>query len=143
MNSPIKKLLFSLLAGLFAVSVSSAQDSTNAPVILSAEDVVFQVVEEMPRYRGGSTAMQRFLSKKIQYPEVALKSNVHGTVFVSFVVDKAGSLSEVKAISHLGHGCDEEAVRVVSLMPPWIPGRHNGCPVSVRYSIPVRFTLPD
>ena len=137
----MKKILLSLLTGLFAVLVSNAQEQTTAVVISPEEDVVFQVVEEMPQFPGGMPGLSQYLTGTLRYPAKARKANVQGTVFVSFVVTRTGSITDVTLLKGIGYGCDEEAVRVVELMPAWIPGRQSGRPVSVRYSLPLRFIL--
>jgi protein TonB len=137
----MKKLLLCLLAGLFTVVVSNAQDQTTAVVLSPEEDVVYQVVEEMPQFPGGMPGLSQYLTGALRYPPEAQKANMQGTVFVSFVVTRTGSITEVTLLKGIGYGCDEEAMRVVGLMPPWIPGRQSGRPVSVRYSLPLRFIL--
>ncbi len=137
----MKKLVLSLLAGLFTVLVSNAQEQASAVVISPEEDVVYQVVEEMPQFPGGMPGLSQYLAGALRYPAEARKANVQGTVFVSFVVTRTGSISEVTLLKGIGYGCDEEAMRVVGLMPAWIPGRQSGRPVSVRYSLPLRFVL--
>ncbi|CAA9276965.1 MAG: Ferric siderophore transport system, periplasmic binding protein TonB [uncultured Cytophagales bacterium] len=137
----MKKLLLSLLAGLFVVLSGHAQDQASAVVVSPEEDVVFQVVEEMPQFPGGTPAMLKYLAGTLRYPAAARDANVQGTVFVGFVVTRTGSISDVTVLKGIGYGCNEEAMRVVQLMPAWIPGRQSGKPVSVRFTLPLRFTL--
>ena len=104
-------------------------------------DSVFQIVDQMPEFPGGMEAMMKFVASNVKYPEAAKDKNIEGRVFVSFVVEKDGSVSNVKVLRGIGGGCDEEAVRVISSMPKWKPGMHKGEPVRVSYQIPIMFKL--
>ncbi len=109
---------------------------------LNPEDKeVFTVVEEMPKYPGGMDAMISYLVNNIKYPEDAKKNKITGRVFVSFVVEKDGSIEHVKILRGIGGGCDEEAMRVVQNMPKWIPGKQKGKAVRVAYNLPIKFAL--
>ena len=105
------------------------------------EDTVYQIVEQMPQYTGGEEAMMKYVSENIKYPQAAKDKNIAGRVFVSFVVEKDGSVNEVKVLRGIGGGCDEEAVRVIKGMPKWKPGMQKGEPVRVSYQIPIMFKL--
>lgn len=105
------------------------------------EPEIFTFVEQQPEYPGGPAAMQAYLAEKIQYPEIARRAGIEGMVFVSFVVDERGDISGAQVVRGIGGGCDEEALRVVNAMPKWKPGRQNGQPVKVRYTVQVRFRL--
>jgi TonB family protein len=107
----------------------------------SEENTTNQQVEEQPSYPGGSTEMSKFIIQNIKYPEAAKKKGIQGKVFVNFTVEKDGSISDAKVTKGIGSGCDEEALRVVKLMPKWIPGKIKGKPVSVRVTLPVMFAL--
>lgn len=107
----------------------------------SAEPEVFTVVEQMPEFEGGDDAMMKFLASNIEYPRKAIRTNIEGTVMVSFLIDMDGSIKQVEVVRGIGMGCDEEAVRVVSSMPGWKPGKQNGQPVRVRRIIPIKFKL--
>ena len=104
---------------------------------------VYQMVEEMPKYSGGEQAMMKYVADNIKYPEEAKDQNIAGRVFVSFIVEKDGSIGEVKVVRGIGGGCDEEAVRVISAMPKWTPGKVKGEPVRVSYMMPLNFKLWD
>ena len=106
-----------------------------------AEEEIFQIVEEMPMPEGGEEALYKYLNENIRYPIVAMESGIQGRVYVTFVVEKDGSITDVKVLRGIGGGCDEEAVRVVKAMPAWKPGKQRGRPVRVLYRIPVNFTL--
>ena len=98
-------------------------------------------VEKQPEFRGGMEGLMNYLSTNIVYPEKAKEEHITGTVYVRFVVEKDGSVSNVKVLRGIGGGCDEEAVRVVSKMPRWEPRMHKGKPVRVQYTLPLNFQL--
>ena len=104
-------------------------------------DEIFMVVEDQPEPQGGMQAFYEFVGKNMKYPSQARRMGVEGKVFVQFVVDKDGSLSDVKAIKGIGAGCDEEAVRVVKSAPKWKPGKQRGKAVRVRMVLPITFKL--
>jgi len=101
----------------------------------------YRYVEQMPEYPGGDEAFRKFLNTNLRYPVMAKESGIQGAVYVTFVVSKTGNISGVQIMRGIGGGCDEEALRVIKLMPPWIPGRQNGKPVPVQFSLPLKFTL--
>jgi protein TonB len=108
----------------------------------SAEEVqIFMVVESMPEFPGGESALYKFLAENIKYPQMAKESGIQGRVFVTFVVEKNGSVTDVRVLRGIGGGCDEEAIRVVQNMPKWTPGKQRGKAVRVQYNLPVKFTL--
>jgi len=104
---------------------------------------VYTIVEQMPEFPGGEEKLIEFVSKNVEYPQEAKEEGVQGRVFVGFVVEKDGSVGDVKLLRGIGHGCDEEAVRVVKMLPKWKPGMHNGEFVRVAYQIPIHFKLED
>lgn len=106
-----------------------------------SSDTVFIVVEEMPEFPGGRKQLMSYLGKNIIYPEAAKNDEVSGRVFITFVIEKDGSVNEVKLLRGIGSGCDEEAIRVVSSMPKWKPGLADGNPVRVQYNLPIKFQL--
>ncbi len=106
-----------------------------------AEDVIFTVVEDQPEFPGGETARQQFLNDNLRYPQMAREAGIQGTVFVTFVVEVDGSVTDVRIVRGIGGGCDEEAMRVVRMMPNWQPGRQRGQPVRVQFVMPIRFRL--
>jgi TonB family protein len=110
-----------------------------APVVPEKE--VYTVVEKQPSYPGGQDGYRKFLIENIRYPEDALKKGVTGTVYVTFVVEKDGAVTNVKILRGIGSGCDEEAARVVKMMPNWNPGENKGKPVAVQYNLPIKFNL--
>jgi protein TonB len=115
------------------------------PVEVEEEDVqeqeIFQIVEEMPSYPGGEGKLMEYVAKNIKYPQIARETGIQGRVFVGFVVEPDGSVSNVKVLRGIGGGCDEEAMRVVKGMPKWKPGKQRGKAVRVSYMLPVNFKL--
>ncbi|NVO21202.1 MAG: energy transducer TonB [Bacteroidetes bacterium] len=105
------------------------------------KDRVFALVQEMPVFPGGNDAMAAYFKGAVKYPEEAKKKGVQGPVYIIFIVEKDGSLSETKVLKGIGSGCDEEALRAVKSMPKWQPGKQNGNPVRVQLHIPVNFKL--
>lgn len=104
-------------------------------------ETVLTYATEMPSFPGGDSQRLKFLSKNIRYPQQALENEVQGTVFVSFVVKKDGSLTDIKTLRGIGGGCDEEAIRVIKKMPRWNPGYQNGKKVSVLFNMKIDFKL--
>jgi TonB family protein len=101
----------------------------------------YTIVEEMPAYPGGQSALVAYLSENIKYPIEARAAGVTGTVFITFHIGKDGKVANVKVLRGIGGGCDEEAVRVVSSMPAWRPGYQKGKAVIVQYNLPIKFSL--
>lgn len=105
------------------------------------ETKVFDVVEQMPQFPGGDQALFEYLSKHIKYPVIAEENGVQGRVIVTFVVERDGSITDVKVVKSVDPSLDKEAQRVVRSMPRWIPGKQNGSAVRVKYTVPVTFKL--
>jgi len=105
------------------------------------ETKVFDVVEQMPSFPGGPGELMAYLSKNIKYPVVAEENGVQGRVIVTFVVEKDGSITDVRVVKSVDPSLDKEAQRVVKSMPKWIPGKQNGAAVRVKYTVPVTFRL--
>ena len=105
------------------------------------EQEIFQVVENDPEFPGGVEAMYKYLAQNIKYPQLARENNITGRVFVTFVVEKDGSVTNVRVLRDIGGGCGQEAVRIVKAMPKWTPGKQRGKAVRVQYNLPVNFSL--
>jgi periplasmic protein TonB len=105
------------------------------------EDIIFTVVEQQAEFEGGFEAMAKFLGKNMKYPAQARRMGIEGSVFVSFIIDKDGNISDPQVIKGISADCDKEAVRVVKLMPPWKPGKQNGKAVKCRFVLPIKFKL--
>jgi tonB family C-terminal domain len=127
------KVALMMLVLFFSFTTSTAQTKKN--------DMVFDVVEVMPQYPGGQIAMLKYLMENIKYPEQAMKEGIQGRVTVRFIVEKDGSISDVKPVLSVHPLLNKEAVRVVKSMPKWTPGKQNGKPVRVRFNLPVMFKL--
>ena len=115
-----------------------------APEVVDEEVVeqeIFKIVEEMPSFPGGEAKLMEFVGKNIKYPQIARETGIQGRVFVNFVVEPDGSVSNVTVLRGIGGGCDEEAMRVVKNMPKWKPGKQRGKAVRVQYMLPVNFRL--
>jgi len=105
------------------------------------ETKVFEVVEQMPQYPGGDAALMQYLSSHIKYPVIAEENGIQGRVVCTFVVERDGSITDVKVVKSVDPSLDKEAVRVLKSMPKWIPGKQNGSTVRVKYTVPVTFRL--
>ena len=127
------KVALMMLVLLFSFMTSTAQTKKN--------DMVFDVVEVMPQFPGGQIAMLKYIMENMKYPEQAMKEGIQGRVAVRFIVEKDGSISDVKPILSVHPLLNKEAVRVVESMPKWSPGKQNGKPVRVRFNVPVMFKL--
>lgn len=112
-----------------------------APKVEEEQPVSIAMVEQKPEFPGGEAAMYKWLSDNIVYPSAASEEGVQGRVVVEFVVGKDGSISNVKVVRQRHPALDKEALRVVKAMPKWLPGRNNGQPVKVTYTLPVTFKL--
>lgn len=105
------------------------------------KDSVYSFVEQQAEFPGGIQALSDFLALNLIYPEQAIADSIEGRIYVEFIVEKDGSLSSVKILRGIGGGCDEEAIRVIQLMPEWNPGESNGETVRVKNTLPVNFSL--
>jgi len=120
------------------------KDSVVIPVVIETHTEpteVFTVVEEMPFYSGGDEARLGFLRENLHYPQLARESRIEGTVYVTFVVDAHGKVTDIRLARGIGGGCDEEAMRVIGMMTGWNAGRQAGKAVKVSFTIPVKFNL--
>lgn len=111
------------------------------PVVADKPEEIFTSVEQMPQFPGGESALMKFLSSHINYPPMAAENNVQGKVIVQFVVDKTGKVGEVKIVRSVDKDLDHEAIRVCQALPKFTPGRQNGRPVSVWFTLPIQFKL--
>ncbi|MEE4258232.1 MAG: TonB family protein [Bacteroidales bacterium] len=105
------------------------------------DDILIAIPEIMPEFPGGFPALYKYLRDHVQYPVSAKEMGIQATVYLSFVVEKDGSISQVEILRGVGGGCTEEAIRVVKTMPDWSPGTQMGRPVRVIYNLPIKFTL--
>ena len=132
----MKKLLF-LSAFLFALSFGAfAQEE------VKVEEEVFVVVEEQAEFPGGLDSMYAYIVKNLKYPEAAKEKGIEGRVFVSFIIEKDGSISNILIKRAIGGGCEEAAVEMIKNMPKWKPGKQKGKPVRFQFTLPIKFELP-
>lgn len=119
--------------------------NTNKPAVYTTKDVIDPIdiypAEEMPEYPGGKDAISQFLDQNTKYPEKALR--LEGKVFISFVVETDGILTEFKVLKGFDSECNNEALRISKLMHKWKPGRHNGKIARMRIVMPIIFSLPS
>ena len=130
------KIIF-LLATIFffcgtTVFAQNANEDTNK---------VYEVVEQMPSFTGGKNALMQFLANNVKYPTVAAENGVQGRVLVNFIVERDGSLSNVKIERSVDPALDKEAVRVVKAMPKWQPGKQKGSTIRVKFKVPITFRM--
>ena len=111
------------------------------PTRSSADNKIFDVVEERPSFPGGDAALMQWLSSNIKYPVIAAENGIQGRVVVQFVISKTGVIRDVKVLRGVEPSLDKEAVRVIRSMPRWTPGKQNNTPVNVRYTLPITFRL--
>jgi protein TonB len=138
------RIVFTCLL-IYVISLNA--NAQGIPPLSSQEDHndknIYTVVEEMPAFPGGDRGLVAYLAENIKYPPVAIEAGVTGTVFITFVIGKDGKVENVKVLRGIGGGCDDEAVRVVSNMPAWLPGKQRGQPVMVQFNLPIKFSLED
>jgi protein TonB len=137
----MKKIVLSLVMLLAVASLSAQNTGSKSSVKESVDEPTFITVEQMPEFPGGQEGLVNYLVENLNYPEKAKAEKITGKVYVSFVVEKDGSISNVKVLRDIGYGCGEEAVRVVKAMPRWKPGMQRGKNVRVQYTLPLNFQL--
>lgn len=125
------------------ITITSAGQTVSLNVLENRGDTIFMVVEKMPKYPGGEQEMLTFILSNIVYPVDAYLNIIEGRVFIEFIVDTAGNLRDIKVIRGIGYGCDEEAMRVINLMPAWDPGEQRGKPVNVKFSLPITYKISE
>ncbi|QNK62599.1 TonB family protein [Pedobacter sp. PAMC26386] len=123
------------------ITIISNYDSKTQPQDTEAKVYDFVSIDTQPGFPGGMDHFYAYLHKAVRYPAEAVKNNIQGKVFLSFIVEKTGELKDIKVERKLGWGTDEEAVRLLSSSPKWTPGTQDGVPVRVKYNIPISFTL--
>ncbi len=132
----------------FKLFVLNELDKKNKPVYMEDDPVymkddAFYIVEEMPLFNGGDAAIEfrRFIAQNLRYPDHAAENKINGRVIVQFAIDSKGRLVDPVVVAGVDPSLDQEAIRVVSLSPPWTPGRQRGVAVKVLFSFPINFTL--
>ena len=148
-----REIFVTMIVVLLMMTVGDIARAQNVPLIIAPDKVdeylaerkdtinVYDVVEQMPQFPGGFQKMNEFIEENMQYPKKCAEKGVYGRVVITFVVERSGKLSNVKVVKSVHPALDKEALRIVKLMPKWIPGRQNGITVRVKYIIPITFRL--
>ncbi len=143
----LQKEIIETKAAVSNVTFDKGTDDVAAPVATENKQITEETdqplvnVEQMPQFPGGELELIKFIRSNLRYPALATQMGVSGTVLVNFVVDRDGKITRIKVVRGIGGGCDEEAVRVLSKMPAWSPGKQGGRAVLVSYTIPLKFML--
>jgi len=114
-------------------------DSKDKEIIDFNDDKTFISTDILPEYVGGVEALYKWLHDNTKYPQLARETGISGTVYVSFVIERDGSVTDINLMNNIGGGCGEEALRVMNLMPKWKAGRQNNKPVRVQLNLPIKF----
>lgn len=122
-------------------AVDIAEIKEHKVIVEEAPEKPFTSVEQMPQFPGGNAELMKFIGSNLRYPTIAAENGIEGRVIIQFVVNKDGVVSDAKILRSLDPSCDKEAIRVVKLMPKWVPGKQNGRNVPVYYTLPVLFKL--
>ena len=134
-----------LLVVVFVPARANAQDkkekTTQTHKDTTTDDKVYEVCEQMPIFEGGDAALLKYLRENLKYPDKTKDRGVQGRVVIGFIVEKDGSLTDVKVLRPVDIDLDAEVLRLVKGMPKWIPGRHNGQRVRVKYLLPIHICL--
>lgn len=137
----IRKLLLALSLALVFTASADAMDESCPQIESSVDGKVYDVVEEMPQLPGGRESLLEFIASHLQYPKEAQENGVQGRVVVKFIVTDTGKVTDTKVIRGKDPLLDAEAIRVVNELPEFIPGKMNGQPVNVWYTLPIQFKL--
>ena len=140
-DEPQKQNTKKKVKGVAEKKADTSETNTAVGTFEPVQGDVFDVVEEMPQYPGGPQALFKFLGENVQYPAEAEKAGIQGRVIATFVVEKDGSISQPTIVKSVDPLLDAEAIRVISAMPNWIPGKQNGKVVRVKYTVPLSFNL--
>lgn len=134
-----------LLPTLFFCVAMFAAKAQTVDTAKSVKDTaqISKPVDVLPEFKGGPEKLMRFLARNLKYPAKALDDNVRGKVIVSFVVERDGSLTDIKVVKSLSAETDAEALRLIAILPAWKPGIQGGRPVRVQYSLPVSFNFDN
>jgi len=139
-----------VIAFLILTVASFAQDTKGTIKVKKADTARSEIVlvealdpASMPSFPGGNAEMNKYLSKTVQYSQMELEMGIQGKVYISFVVTEDGSITDIKLMKGVtgGPGLDKEAIRIVKMMPKWIPAKKDGKPVKVRFNMPINFKL--
>lgn len=130
-----------LLAAMAMAGVAAAQTDVNKESAVRPDSEIFTVVEQDPQFPGGSDALYQFLGQNAHYPEKAKAEGIQGTVYLTFIIEKDGSISNIRVLRSPSDMLSDEARRLVKSMPKWKPGKQRGKNVRVQYNLPINFQL--
>src|SRR5579862_8166210 len=136
----MKTILVALMLIIMAFAVKAQQAPPNEVVVVNDSLRIYTTVEKDPSFPGGQNKFIRFLIKNIRYPAESHEKNIQGKVILTMVVEKDGSLTDIRVIQSVAKDIDAEAIRVMKLSPKWEPGMQGGKPVRVQHNIPISFT---
>ena len=120
---------------------TESDEDEEIEIIEEDDEEIFMVVENMPKFPGGDLGLMKYIQKNVKYPPIAKEYNITGKVYISFVVDKSGSVTNVKVVRGVDKNLDAEAVRVIKSLPKYKAGKQRGKPVRVMFTVPINFTL--
>lgn len=140
MKAKMMMVAMAVLLSLSSVYVQ-AKGETSPIFLEQSKDRIYDVVEVMPKYKNGMSDLMAYLCENVRYPEEAIKKKIQGTVTIKLIIEKDGSVSNVKVAQAVHPLLDAEAMRVVKAMGKWTPGTMKGKPVRVSYHLPIRFLL--
>lgn len=135
--------IYYIFASFFLIICLSINCNSQTNKSNSKQKEVLEVIEIAPEFSGGEEARQKFLRDNVVYPVEARKNNIQGVVYVDFIIEPDGAVSNITIYKSIHKSLDEEAIRVTSLMPKWIPGTQSGKAIRVKYRMPIRFILND
>ena len=130
-----------ILTILIALSLYQFSYAMDFPPDSVKKEMVYDMPEQMPQFPGGADAMEQFIATNLKYPQAAIDKKIQGKVYVQFIIEKDGTISEVKVRRGVHPLLDNEAMRVIKMMPNWKPGSMRGKTVRVRYTLPITFSL--
>jgi protein TonB len=123
------------------IEIEDTESDEDLEIVEEDDEEVFMVVENMPEFPGGDLGLMKYIQKNVKYPPIAKEYNITGKVYISFVVDKSGSVTNVKVVRGVDKNLDAEAVRVIESLPKYKPGKQRGKAVKVMFTVPINFTL--
>lgn len=123
------------------IEIEDTESDEDLEIVEEDDDEVFMVVENMPEFPGGDLGLMKYIQKNVKYPPIAKEYNITGKVYISFVVDQSGSVTNVKVVRGVDKNLDAEAVRVIKSLPKYKPGKQRGKAVRVMFTVPINFTL--
>ena len=123
------------------IELEDTESDEDLEIVEEDDEEIFMVVENMPEFPGGDLGLMKYIQKNVKYPPIAKEYNITGKVYISFVVDKSGSVTNVKVVRGVDKNLDAEAVRVIKSLPKYKPGKQRGKAVKVMFTVPINFTL--